>query len=37
MSFVVLWSDAAQASYCREVPACGMSEAIFAPTMKGQA
>jgi hypothetical protein len=37
MPFVVLWSDAAQDSYCREVRACGISAAIFAPTTKEQA
>jgi hypothetical protein len=34
MPFVVLWLDTAQGSYCREVRACGISEAIFVPATK---
>jgi hypothetical protein len=35
MPFVVLWLDTAQGFYCREVRACGIFEAFFAPTTKG--
>jgi len=37
MPFVVLWSDTAQGSYCRDARACGIFDAIFVPATKGPA
>src|SRR5262249_11805795 len=37
MPFVVLWSDIAQGSCCREERPCGIFDAIFVPATKGPA